>query len=84
MALCSSRFTQLVRFTPIGFLRSTSAMTLGSISTRVFVKWVESSTWWLLCGQSLPILSRVLQTICAGSHTRSGVFQQRTPLHVAR
>ena len=41
-----------------GFLRSTSAMTRGSIRTRVFVKWVESSTWWLRCGQSMPILSR--------------------------
>ena len=69
MALCSSRLTQLVRFTPMGFLRSTSAITRGSIRTRVFVKWVESSTWWLRCRPSMPILSRVLQRFCAGPHT---------------
>ena len=35
MAFCSSKFTQPVRLTPIGFLRSTSAITLGSIRTLV-------------------------------------------------
>ena len=37
MAFCKSRLTHPVRVTPMGFLRSTSAITLGSISTRVFV-----------------------------------------------
>ena len=83
MALCSSRLTQLVRLTPIGFLRSTSAMTRGSIRTRVFVKWVESSTWWLHCGQSMPIVSRFCKPFCARPNTKSGVLSRSALLHVA-
>ena len=46
MAFCKSRLTQPVRLTPIGFLRSTSAITLGSIRTRVLVICSSSGTFW--------------------------------------
>lgn len=50
MAFCKSKLTQPVRLIPIGFLRSTSAITLGSIRTRVFVIWSSSGTFWACFG----------------------------------
>ena len=46
MALCKSRFTHPVRVTPIGFLRSTSASTLGSTRTTLATIGSGCGTFW--------------------------------------